>query len=149
MLFIFERKTDSFSPDLTVNTPHICHSLALCDTKSSEKVPPVKTVNLRLRSVRAEGERKSLRLSLWVMSVTGSYAIWLHSCSLCRSHTKETPTLRNDTFLHTSQIHCVMDRTLFVGSQLKLTRTKTETYKYMHNNIKITNDRNMHMNTEK
>lgn len=56
-----------------------------------KKLPPVKTVNLPLGSDRAEGERKSLQLSLWVMSVTGTYAICLHRRSLRRAHTKETP----------------------------------------------------------
>lgn len=92
-VFFPERKTGSFSTDLSVSTLHDCQSPVLCDTKSSEKVPPVKIVNLPLGSVRAEGERKSSQLSLQVMSVTGSYAIWLHSCSLCRTHTKETPEL--------------------------------------------------------
>lgn len=63
-VFFLERKTGSFSTDQSVSTLHDCQSPVLCDTKSSEKLPPVKIVNLPLGSVRAEGERKSSQLSL-------------------------------------------------------------------------------------
>lgn len=37
VVFILERKTDSFSTDLIANTPHDCQSPALCKIKSLEK----------------------------------------------------------------------------------------------------------------
>lgn len=58
------RKNDSFCIDLSVNTLHDCQPPVHSDTKSSAKLPPVKIVNLPLGRVRAEGEKKSLRLSL-------------------------------------------------------------------------------------
>ncbi len=64
MVFSLERKTDSFNTDLSANTPHYCQSPALSDTKSFKEVRLVKTVNLPVRRVRAEGERESLQLSL-------------------------------------------------------------------------------------
>lgn len=95
-LFLFSRRgtTDSFGTEPEVRVLYVIVSLQFSVTGNpleKKKIPPVKTVNLPLGSARAGGERKSSQLSLWVMSVTGSYAIWLHRRSLCRAHTKETP----------------------------------------------------------
>lgn len=90
--FFLERTTDSFGTDLKCEcSTWLSVSSSLWQEILWKKLPPVKTVNLPLGSARAGGERKSSQLSLWVMSVTGSYAIWLHRRSLCRAHTKETP----------------------------------------------------------
>lgn len=97
LVFILERKTDSFSTDQSETTPHDCQSPALCVAKFSQKYHLSKQ-SICLLGVRGWKVRGN-PCNYHFMSVTRSYAIWLHSWSLCCAHTKETPEL----FTHSTQ----------------------------------------------